>query len=472
VLQEDSIINNILKVKKGPVVNVAKLDPQTPIPLDFGSNPFTVISGQRYLPFLGDKDNFPNTMWEARILSLTHNACVTSIAQTCVGSGIYVTNLEIEKVDKEFLTFIANLNSDKESLADLVRAGIDCMETDGNAWPEIVKGTIGAVPYVKAYMHSSLICRLGDIPKEKTKPDSVVRSIKFAERRDRIVSNRSLKAAVIPLYSDNPLDRNSAWKKNENGDLSTMLHLKNTFKGSLFYGLPRGVAGLLYQILEGRSAQYNIDNFENGMVLSGAIIFKGAMTQGEANLAAKEIIRTHTGAGKNGRIAVISSENGIEDFVWQPFETQKEGSYIELDKRIEQKIITASNWDSIFFSSGNDNSLGKGSTYVRAVYDVKLETVINPICNYWMEHFIKPFIIISAEHLSKPEWLTYELGYKTAMPFSYSSDIDVNAVVTPNEGRDFIGLPGKKGTKWEDEPIKDLNKQPQNPQNVPPQPAQ
>lgn len=461
------------QTKKGPVVNVAtKLNVDNPVAIDYGSDFYsTVISGQRYLPF-GADDSYPNTCWQLRTQSVTQDGCLDSIAKSCIGGGIEVKNMEIEKVDPEFLAFIANVNNDNESLTDIVKTGIECIGTDGNAWPEIVMGEIADKRYIKAYMHSTLICRLGEIPKDKDRPETIIKSTRFAEKRNRIVSSRSLKAASIPIYSPNPLDQIKVWKKIENGDLTTMMHLKNAYKGSLHYGVQPSKAGLLYQYAEYKLIRFNADLLDNGMVLSGAIVFKTPMTQAEANAAAKEILFTHTGNGKNGRIAVIASESGIESFEFLPFETEKEGSYIELDTRVVEKIITANNWDAIFFGQGAEGSLGKGSTYVRGVWDLKKSTVIDPMCNYWVNNFVKPFIAIAADHLKKPEWKKYVIGFKSAMPFTYSSDINVNKVVKKNEGRQMIGLPEVKDNPAWEEPIDGAVKKENEITNVPPEPAQ
>jgi hypothetical protein len=467
---QESIASQKLPEKKGPAVNVAtRLDPDNPISPDYSTNFFTAVTGQRYLPFFGDNDSYPNVVWALRSQSITQDACVTSISLTCIGGGIQIKNMEIEKVDPEFLTFLSNINTDNESLADVIKSGIECVATDGNAWAEIVKGSFGSAKYVRVYMHSSLICRLGEIPKDKEKPESVLKSRKFGETRTSPVSSRYLKAAVIPLYSPNPLDKKRAWTETDNGDLSTMIHLKSAYKGSPFYGVQQSKASITHQYAEYKLIRYNTDCLDNQMVLSAALIFKSAMTQAEANTAAKEIIKTHTGNGKNGRVAVISSENGIEDFEIKTLETQKEGSYKELDTRLVEKIITANNWDAIFFGSSNEGALGKGSTYIRAVYDVKKTTVIDPICRYWINNFLKPLIGIAADHLGKPEWLKYDIGFLTAMPFSYSSDINVNKIMKKNEGRNMIGLPEVTDSpEWEQPIDGNVKTEP----NVPPEPTQ
>lgn len=458
--------------KKGQVVvNVAKLNPETPVPLDFNTTYFTISAteGSRYLPF-GKDDSFPNLMWEARLQSLTQNACITSIAQTCVGSGIYVTNVEPDLVDKDFLTWINRIN-DNQSLKSIIKLGMECEETDGNAWGEIVKGAVGGTKYVKAYMHSSLICRFGAIPKDKDKPEEIIKSTRFAEKRGRVLSARQMKGIRIPIYSSNPLDKAIVWSSDEINDLHTCIHIKNENPASLFYGMQRSVANLRDQVLEGKSAQYDLDNFENNMVISAILVLKSPMTQAEAKLVAQDIIKTHTGAGRNGRVAVISSEQGIEEWDLKTLDTQKEGSFLESRKVYQGNIIVGCNWDAIFFGQSSESSLGKGSTYVRAVYDIKKTTVIDPLCEHWLNSFVYPLIKIAAEHMGKPEWLKYQLAFETAMPFSYSSDIDVNAVLTKNEGREILGMPKSENPEWDKEPIKGGAKEQKPKEDVPTEPV-
>jgi capsid portal protein len=431
---------------KAVVANSISLDPKNPIPLDYGSDSFQVIFGKRYIPFGGFRDNLPNVLWESRLQSTTHNACVTSIAQTCIGEGLQVTNLEAEKVDKDFIKFISRINNDGHSLNKICKTILEAYLTDGNSWIELVKGEFNKKKYVKAYHHTSMVCRLSLPEKETEEVKFAIKSNALAKPRNGMLNARSLKAVTFPLYNDNPLDQQNVWSnlktdKEADGDLHSLIHLKNDYSGFLYYGLPPSVASLRYQILEGKSAQYNIDMFDNNMVLSALLIFKSSMTEDEAKKTAEEILHTHTGQGKMGRVGVVSSEGGIDDFTYQPLDTQKEGSFIEFDQRLEQKIVTSHGWDPILagISSQNNHPFSNGSQYVRAVFDIKKTMLLHPLSNYLIEAFVKPFIAIAAEELGKKEWLSYDLGFKHAIPFSLISDIEVNNVLVKDEGRKIIG---------------------------------
>jgi hypothetical protein len=248
------------------------------------------------------------------------------------------------------------------------------------------------------------------------------------------------KARQIPLWSDNLLDKNKAWVKNDNGTESTMLHFKNDVSGIDYYGLPASFASYIDQLLEYSHSQFDKDNLDNNMILGGVIVFKSAMTKEEAQAQATEILMTHTGEGKTGRIAVISSENGIEDFQFTPYTTTKEGSFLEADKKAKGKIIEAHGWDSLLAGTDATGALSKGSGYVRAIWDVKEALVLNPLRDRIIENVVIPITKIWAEIFGNKDVLQYQFAFKSAMPFSFMGDIDPDNFMQVNEARELAGL--------------------------------
>lgn len=417
------------------VENTVKLDPQNPIPIQYGGELFyTPVASKRYLPFLGKKDNLPNLLLEARLTSTTQNACITSIAESIIGNGLMI--LDVEKPNDDFITWIKNVNNERQSFNEVLKQCGDGERTHGNQFLELVRGDVGGKKFLKVYLHSMLYCRLGE-PDTDDIPNNVFISKLFARRG---MSNKARdEAREVPLWNDNLLDKNKVWKKNEDGTESTMLHFKNEISGVDYYGMPASIAGLRYQVLEGKSAQYNIDNFENNMVLGGMLIFKSAMTQDEAQKNAKEILLSHVGEGKTGRIAVLSSESGLDDIDWKPYETQKDGSYIELDKRIEEKIIGANAWAKEFcFSDGG--ALGKGSGYLRSLWDLKEATLLKPLRKRLIDKVVFPIAQIYADWFSAKDIAGYAFDFKSSMPFSFMGDVDPETFMQVNEARKLGGL--------------------------------
>lgn len=441
--KKDPTSSNTTTGKHPVVVNSVTLDPKNPIPLNFGSDAFLMVVGKRYLPFLTASDNLAQTFWNARLLSTTQNACISTIAQTTIGEGLVVSNVEEDKVDPDFLKWIENINNEGQSLNEVCRIILDAKGTDGNAWVELSKGKFGSTPYLKPYVHTTLVCRLGEIDEKTGRPLTVVRSNQLARDRRGMVTSRTLKAVELPLYSANPLDKATVWKKIEGSvikdELHTVIHLKNDIPGIRFYGMPRSTASLRQQVLEGKYAQYDLDMLENNMVLSALLIFKGSMSQEEALRNARNIVDAYTGQGRMGRVGVISSEGGVDDFEYKAMETQKEGSFIEKKKQIQQDIITSHNWDSVLAGISRESSLGNGSNYIRSAFESRKVMVLKPEADYLVQKFVKPLVQIAADHFGKPEWKNYEFAFQHAMPFSLLSDIDVNAVLTKDEGREILG---------------------------------
>lgn len=416
------------------ITNEIKLNPTNPIPINYGGDSFYIARDKRYIPFLGKDNNLPNLLLEARLTSTTQNACITSIAQSVVGNGLIV--LDNATPDKEFINWTKDVNNDQQSLNDVMVGCVDGERTHGNEFIELVKGEVAGKRYLKIYIHSMLTCRLGAEDPKTGKPTDVIISNQFAKKS---VTQRLNKPTQIPLWSPNELEKNKCWKKMEDGTERSMLHFKNEVSGVDHYGLPASVAGLRYQVLEGRSAQFNLDNFDNNMVLGGMLILKSAMTAEEAQETAKKVMLSHIGAGKTGRIAVISSETGLDDVDFKEYKTEKEGSFIEFDKRIEEKIIASNAWAKEFCFS-DSAAMGKGGAYLKTLWDLKEAVLLKPLRNRLIEKVVRPMIKVYAEVYAKKEIADYEFGFKAAMPFSFIGDINPETFMQVNEGRKLAGL--------------------------------
>lgn len=411
------------------------LDPKHPIPIEYGGDLFYTVRGKKYLPFLGAKDNFATLLLEARLISTTQNACVNTISQSVIGKGL---TCDKEKPAEDWTTWTEDVNNENQSLDEVLESAMDGERAYGNQFIEIKRMDLMGNKFIKIYLHEFQFCRLSE-PDEKTgKPKFVYISKLFAKKGVRNVDLNKVKK--IPLWSSNILDANSVWIKNEDGTESTMLHFLNKVSGIEHYGLPESIAGLRYQVQEGEAAQYNIDNFENNMILGGMLIFKAGMTREEAQENAKEIVLSHTGKGKTGRIAVISSESGLQDVDFKPYDTQKEGSFIELDKRIEEKIIAANNWDSILAGINRSSSLGNGSQYIRSIWDAKEATLLKPLRKKLIKKVVTPIVKIFADWTGNKEVLNYKWSFPSEMPFSFMADIKPENFMKVKEARERASL--------------------------------
>ena len=436
------------KIKKTPervltVDNKISLDPQNPIPIQYGSDSFAYVRGKKYIPFLGKDNNLPNLLLEARLTSNTQNSCISSIAASVIGNGITV--LEVERPDVQLFEWMKCVNNEQDSFDDILYGIIDGERGQGNQFIEVVRGKLGTTPFMKIYLHPLQYCRFEEPEKIGTQPTHVLISKLFARRGSRVSVDS---ADRVPMWSPNPLDKEICWVKDEEGNFRTMLHFKNKVSGIDSYGLPASISSLRQQVIEGKLAQHNLDNLENNMVMGGMLMFKSAMTAEEALENAERIMLSHIGEGKTGRIAVISSESGLDDVKWEEYNTQREGSFIEFDKRIEEKIISANNWDGVLCGISRGGSLGNGSSYLRSIWDAKEASLLNPLRRRLTDKVVMPLMKIYADVFSNKVIVNYKFWFNSAMPFSFLGDIDPEQFMQVSEARDLAGLPpddSKKG---------------------------
>ncbi len=429
-------------IEKKPIINAINLDSNVPIPLEHYGHAFISRKGRRYVPFLEPLDNFAQLLLEAKLLSPTQMACINSKTQYSIGAGWYLKNTE---VDERLNTWAKSLNRKGQTLNDILKAIFDNLHTVGNSFIEIIRGKIGSTKFIKVYVNSFLDCRLS-MPEDKEIPISVFKSPEF--RKQGIWNMRDNEFVEIPLYTGDSIE--SEWLKDDNGNEHTMLHLKNEVSGYDYYGMPSSIACLPQQILEYKAARYNIDNFDNNLVIGGVVLLQGNLSQDEADKLGAKIVQQHAGDGKRGRYVVLSSQSGIDNSKIIPFDKERDGDFIEFDKRIEEKIISANNWDAFLAGIHRQGSLSNGGNNYRSIFSIKNTTVIEPMQAYVMEKFIYPLMKICDEWM-KTKWSEHEIGVKPVMPISFIGDLDINAIITKNEGRAAIGLTaydGKEGSAF------------------------
>lgn len=428
------------KVELKLVVNnqlLDKLDPNQPVPIDFTSTYFRTKKGIKYIPFLGSDDNLANILLAARLGSASQHACISSIAQSLIGKGLKVK--DVESPNQQLFDWMKSVNNYRQSFSEALVSTVDGERSFGNQFIEIVRGVVGGKKFMKVYNKSIMECRLAALEEDEDPEDQKVLVSKSFIKTGYYTTNYKQDGYEIPLWHPSPLKKGKVWIKDGKVE-RTMLHFKNEVSGIPCYGLPASIAGLRYQILEAKAAQFNIDNFDNNMILGGMLIFKASMTPEEAQANAREILMTHIGAGKTGRIAVISSEEGISEVDFKPYTTQREGSYNESDKRWEEKIISANQWDSVLAGINRSSTFGNGSQYIRSIWDVKDAVLLHPLRDKLIAKVIKPIVQIWADWFGVTDVLDYEFALQTNMPFSFMGDLDPNTFFQVNEARSKAGL--------------------------------
>lgn len=406
--------------KKGSRVrNEVNLDPVKPIPIEFAGLSYVAINGSGYIPFLYPKDNFFATLLEARLLSVTQNACISTITNYAVGEGVYIKNLTKEqKVDPNFTNLMKYANAKRQNMNSILRQVFDSYKTFGNVPIEIVRGMAGGKKFLYVYPKNLLDCRLA-FPDKDDEVKAMIYSKYF--RRSGWTYDRD-KVKEIPLYKCGPGNKASYWL--EDGRVQrTALWLSNEVAGYDYYGMPSSVSSISHQKLEYDTVRFNLDNIENNMVMGGAIFLTGNMSEDEANKITNQIIKRHTGAGKRGRIGVYSSEQDITDAKFVQFDTHKDGSYVELDDKVQSKIIFSNEWDSVLAGLAHTGSLGKGAGYMEQIYSQKLQTVIRPLQNKIVDGFLDPLMEICDEWFGTQWATTYDLDIKPLQIINKSTEL-------------------------------------------------
>lgn len=433
--------------KKGKVnvSNAVRLDPTTPVPFEFGASSasYSVVSGQPFIPFLPGKTDYANMLMELRLTGTTHEACITTKKDFCAGNGFH--DLKARPFDQAILDWFKSMNLNNQSCLKLLKQMFEGKFTFGNVPIELVRFTVAGKPKLFLYVHSLRDWRLG-----KPDKDGFVRYAihsPFFSHRGQLNQDEIKASRRVNLYNPQRRQRD-VWSKGDNGEERTLIWLKNDVVGFPFYGLPESVASTIFSILEYKGGRYNLDNFDNNMVVGALLALKGNLSQQEANRIGKDIIKSHTGDGKRGRVAVVASEEGIDSSSFHPFDTQKDGSYTTADALWTQKIILAHKWDAVLAGIVSPSTLGKGSGFLSKIIEHKLNTVIKPERQDLIEEVWSHIFTIAEEWLGLP-FSKYEIDIKNHIDISGLTDVDITPAVQVNEVRLAKGLPEDPAKKGE-----------------------
>lgn len=435
--------------------NVARLDPKNPIPYEptGGSNAFLFSSGnQNYIPFLEPNDNFFQLLLEARLLSPTNNSCINSKTHFCIGNGLYFKDKRQE--DDTFNKWAKKVNKKGQNLNKILKSVFNNHLSVGNNFIEIIRGKVGNTNFIKVINRPFLDCRLST-PNDDDIPESVFISKRFRTKnrwhfkKDQVIE--------LPIYYG---DLKMPWYRDKKqGTEHCIIHVKNDMPGYEYYGMPDNISSLPWQIMEYKGARYNIDNFENNMVIGGVLVVNGNLTDKERAEIGRDAIATHTEDGKRGRIMVLSGQNmEASGSGYQPFDVHKDGSFLELDENTEKKIINSNNWDSALYGQHKTTGMGNGgNSYLISIFNIKKEMVIEPIQRLVKEDFLAPLFEI-CDNWMGTKWSDLDLGFAAVSPTSFIADLDANKILTKDEGREIIGFPKmdsrEKGDSIIDDKIK------------------
>jgi Phage portal protein len=409
-------------------INAAKLDAKTPIPLETNGNGYITKKGRRYVPFFDNGDNFFQVILEANLLSPTNLSCINSKTKFSIGKGWHLVE---GQEDLQLNEWAKSVNKKGQSLNDIIKAVFNNKYGAGNCFIEIVKIKIGSSKYVKVYVRNFVDCRLS-MPGDDDIPESVIVSKQF--RRRGVWTMGTNDYVEIPLWNGQP---DQKWLIDDNGNQHVMIHLKNDIAGYDYYGMPSNVASLPQQILEYKMSRYNLDSFDNNLVIGGIVLLQGNMTADEAKKLSVEATKAHSGDGNRGKYVFFSSENGVENSKVIPFEQNKEYDYINGSRRVEEQILMANEWSKVLIDP-QSGSMGNSGKQIRELYETKMNTVVAPEQTFVIEKFVQPLMGICDAWMGT-KWKDLQFGIKNIPVLGIANEVDVNSVLSIDEGRAALG---------------------------------
>lgn len=416
------------------VTNEVVINVRTPVPLELENTYAFSPGGSRYIPFLTQQDDscygwdtFFNTLLNSRTQSSTLDAVLNSKEDFTMGDGLYIANVDYAKnPDPTWDAFLLNCNSDSEGLNSVLRAIVASYLTFGNAPVEIVRGTTAGNKWLRVYSKNQLDCRKS-WPNGDNEATHLIISRWF---RKRGYMNLTQKYNIrIPFYKMGDGNKDRFWVDDATNNYGekvptvqrTALWLRNKYTGYDHYGLPKWIASLLNGELEYSGSVYNYDNLKNGMNIGGILTVEGNLGKTEQKRLAKDLVSTFSGKGKGGRSMVAASTDPINKTDWKPFNTHKDGSYIDLDKNSVDKIIMANAWDGAFIGKTDGMSKSKSGAYMNELYQQKMKQVIKPIHRLLKENFIRPLCEIADEWLGT-DWSSHNIDIQVQNLFSDTTE--------------------------------------------------
>jgi hypothetical protein len=412
--------------------NSVSIDAENPLPVDFGGTAFTSVGGGSYYPFFAPDDNLFRTLLELRLLSPTQSNCINDKTFYTVGDGLQVQDQEFPK------DFDRKINGKGQTIDDILKAVAESYWQDGNKFIEVVRTVVAGHTYIHVYPHNNLDCRFKE-REDGDDPTHVIRSREF--RKNGITRfGKKDNPITIPIWTDNPLYKEDVWLKDptKKGTFRTMLVIKNEVQGVDYYGLPSNFAGIAPALLEYNVIRFNLDEFENNLFISGVLSIMGQLSPEEGKKLLADIKKGHIGKGKQRRVFVVSSENGINDTKFTPFTEKHEGHFVELDRHYEGKIVSANGWSRELLDMNDKAGLGKGGDFLAQLFKRKFKTIISPAQQTIVNNFIFPLMKIIDEFKNTKY---YDLPWMITpvIPVSLEGILDINSLLTVDEGREEIG---------------------------------
>lgn len=372
-------------------------------------------------------------------LSFANHAAIDATVQNVVGLGytfeqtaettLMLDGKEQSAVDKakkrinrlkmEMEVWLEELNDEDSFTSTLEKAYTD-YKTTGNGYLEIGRITSGP--------------RKGQIGYVGHIPSTTMRVRRLRDGFVQIIADKVVYFRNYKGTNPNPITNDS--NPNE------VIHIKDYSPLNTFYGVPDTISAINAIRGDLMAAQYNIDYFENKAVPRYIIVIKGAKLSQESEERLFQFLQTNI-KGQNHRTLYlplpVDQEGNKIEFEMHPIEASvQEGSFSEYRKDNRDDVFMAHQLPLSKMGAGDAGSLASALSNDRGYKEqvsrpaqTNLEKILNKIVK------------------EETDIVKFKFKELTLTDETAQSQIDERylqtQVVVPNEVRERIGLPPRKG---------------------------
>jgi hypothetical protein len=350
----------------------------------------------------GSDNLYPQFLNRLSKKSPTHGAILQDCHTFTMGEGFLEDDLT-----PNVLSYISKVNK-TESLYDVYSKLASDYDKYGNAYIEVQKkGSMYALFHVDA-----ATVRAKKMRKEERQVQMWLTSSDWADTQ--------FKVNEFPAF--------------DGKEKISIIQIKNYFSENQYYGLPRYIHGIPNIELESLIPDFNISQFRNGFMPSGTMIIRGeAKDQEEANKYIDNFKEKLTGETNGNKIVFIFEGMGgenVQGTEWIPIDNEHDGDFLNLDKRVSEKIVVSHRWRNQLLGIETAGKLG-GSKEYREAFEGVYNTVI--------KGNQRP-ILRTLNDLLDRQGLDGNLSIARSKPVGFSTDIDVHKIITVNEARKALGM--------------------------------
>lgn len=407
--------------------------------IDCNYNSSNLINDE-WLLFLGTNQELLHELTEIVNNSHTTRAIIDAKTKMVLGEGFsvmqservpFITSIKrLVRIFTESTTeieelndLVGSVNTDNETLEEVLYKVISDDFYFGNAFVELIKGTKDGVETVQ----------LRHIPLQNValqKRNKVTGKIDYVGINCDWKNYSTNEIVKVPMYPNfEPVGASGVER--------SIIHLKTYATGFTYWGLPSNIAGRFWAMIEYFIPKYNISRFLNGFAPSALVQFFGRMPESEAKAALKNFLDTFTGVGNNSKVFAQMLSDPQYAANIQTINDTAEGSFIDMQKLVTQGIIQANNWATSLSGLATEGKLGNNQQ-MAAELDKVTALEIRPERRKVIQKIINPFI--KENSIARGgSYNGYYLDIVNSRPIGLAGQVDINTALERNEIRALVG---------------------------------